>query len=240
MQTLKKFTATFISLLFLAPSFAQEKGDLGLIISTSRYNKLALEYRKPFAEKYHFRLAATYGEIGNPFWYNQGQIIHVSDSIVVARSFYKNGYQTGLRFGVERQLKNSMFSVGTDLSVDYRQSRSTYRSRISYLQDDGSWEEGLPTTVFENFDDPSNSRITRHYLVAGARLSLNMNIPLGKSFLLNLAASGTYGLPIYMGATRIQDPLDDFIGTPPSITEFDTRFSIGLRYIFGSRNKEKG
>lgn len=240
MNILKKVAFTLIGLLFLVPSNAQEKGDLGLLISTSRYNKLALEYRKPFGEKYHFRLAATYGAIGSNFWYNNGEIISVSDSIVVERNFYNNGYQTGLRFGAERQFGNSMFSIATDLSADYRQSRSVYRTGAAYLQEDGTWGPGPNSTLFYHFDDPSNSRITRHYLVAGARFSLNMNVPLGKSFLLNLAASGTFGLPIYMGATRVQDPLGDFIGTPPSIFEFNTHFGIGLRYIFGSRNKEKG
>ncbi|MFT5819948.1 MAG: hypothetical protein ACI8ZM_001173 [Crocinitomix sp.] len=241
MIALKKTAITLMGLLFLVPSIAQEKGDIGLIISSSRYNKSALEYRKPFGEKYHFRIAATYGERGSYYWGTNNQIISVSDSIVLERNLYKNSYQTGLRFGAERQFGNSMFSIATDLSIDYRQSTSVYRTNAKYLQGDGTWgSNSTSPTIYTPFDNPTNSRITRHYLSPGARISLNMNIPLGKAFLLNLSASGTFGLPIYMGATQVQDAEGNFIGTPPAIFNFDTHLGIGLRYIFGSRNKERG
>ena len=239
MIAIKKITITFIGLLFLVPSYAQERGDLGLIFSTSRFGQLAVEYRKPFAEKYHFRMSAFYGESANSFWGGNGQIISASDSVIVERNFFSYGLQTGLRFGAERQLGNSMFSIASDLSLDYRRSHSIYQNREQYLQENGSWSQ-QHVTSFSPFDVPTNSRITRHYLVPGARLSLNMNVPLGKCFLLNLSASGTFGLPIYMGASQVQDPEGDFIGTPPSTIDLNTFAGIGIRYIIGSRNKDRG
>ncbi len=237
MIAIKKITLTFICFLFLVPVNAQEKGDLGILITTSNQSRLGIEYRKPIAEKYKLRIGASYGEYGNQFWGNgRGEIIAITDSSVTERFYYHDGFQAGLRLGAERQFGNSMFSVAADVSVDYRQTNSAFQNNTLYLQENGMWDNGPSTTIFPPFSDPSNSRITRHYLVSGARLSLNMNIPIGKSFLLNLAASGTFDLPVYMGASQVQDPTGDFTGIPPSWINLDTNVGIGIRYIFGSRN----
>jgi hypothetical protein len=237
MVALKKLSFTIFGLLFLLPSVAQEKGDIGFIFSNSWNSKLALEYRKPFKEKFKFKIAATYGEWGNYFSFNNGEIISATDSTVVERDFNRHIHQAGLRFGLERQFGNSLFSVGTDVIVDYRRTRSSYRNRTISLQSNGTWEQGSFTTIFPPFSDPSDSHIVRHYLVTGARLNFNMDIPIGKSFLLNLSTAGIFGLPVYMGATQIQDPTGEFMGTPPSVINLDVNFGIGLRYKIGSRNK---
>ncbi|NOQ70586.1 MAG: hypothetical protein GQ574_01205 [Crocinitomix sp.] len=240
MHPLKKIIITLIGLLFLIPSNAQEKADFGFAISTSQYNKFTLEYRKPFGEKYHFRLAAAYGESNYYLWQQQGEIISVSDSIITKRNYLKNGFRTGLRFGVERQFGNSMFSVGTDLSLNYWQSNSAYQYSSTYLRDDGTWSGNSLFPGFQPSDDPNNSRISRHYVVPGVRLSLNMNIPIGNSFILNLAGSGIFNVPLYMGATQVDDPLGLFNYIPQRWLDFNTNASIGLRYIIGSRNKKRG
>lgn len=237
MIALKKFTITFIGFLFLAPVNAQDKGDLGILITTSHQSRIGIEYRKPIAEKYKLRIGASYGEHGNLFWGNRrGEIITVTDSSITERFFYYDGFQTGLRLGAERQFGNSMFSVAADISVDYKQTSSSFQNNTLYLQENGVWENGPSTTIFPAFSDPSDARITRHFLVPGARLSFNMNIPVGKSFLLNLAAAGTLNLPVYMGASQVHDPTGHFGGTPPSWINLDTNVGIGIRYIFGSRN----
>jgi hypothetical protein len=66
-----------------------------------------------------------------------------------------------------------------------------------------------------------------------------MNIPLGESFILTLSSAATAGLPIYMGATDIQDPNQDFVGSPGSVIDFDSNLEIGLRYNIGSNKRSK-
>lgn len=229
-------------MLFLLPSIAQEKGDIGIIFSTSNSNsaKLAIEYRKPMSEKFNFKIAATYGDGANYFWSNNGRIVSVSDSAVTELNYYEYGSQVGLRFGAERQFGNSMFSIGADLNIDYRRTNSFYYNNTTYLQENGSWDI-TPIGGYSYFgDEPLNSNISRHYLVPGARLNFNMDIPMGKSFLLNLSAIGIFQLPIYMGESQKKDPNDYFIGIPATTFDLNTNLGIGLRYKIGSRNKKRG
>jgi len=221
------------------PSQAQEKGDIGFVISNTTTSQIAIEYRKRINDQFKFKVGATYGEWGNYFSFNNGQIISASDSTITERDFNKHIHQAGLRLGLERQFGNSMFSVGGDISVHYRRTRSAYRNRTIYLGENGTWQNGAYTTSFPPFADPSGSQILQHYLVPGARLNFNMDIPIGKSFLLNLSAAGIFSLPVYMGATQVYDLNGDFLGTPPAIFDVSTNLGIGLRYKFGSRKEAK-
>lgn len=238
MNAIKKLIPTFIGLLFVLPSIAQEKGDLGILISTSETARISLEYRKPIGEKYKFKIGLTQGSTGLNNWGYDGQIVAISDSAVSERNFYKSGSQSGLRIGAERQFGNSMFSIGGDLILGYKNERSTYRYSVKYLQEDGSWNQHSVSSYDPAIEGNLNSSITRHYLVAGARISINMDVPLGGGFLLNLSAASNLGMPIYMGASNVSDPNDFFLGTPPFSIDLTSTFGIGVRYVFGSNPKD--
>lgn len=92
------------------------------------------------------------------------------------------------------------------------------------------------TTIYPEGQDPSQSRVTRHYLTTNLRAGAAMNVPIGKLFLLNLYVGGSFGLPIYMGETNKVGPEEDFKGVPITFDVF-TNAGIGLRYKIGV-NKE--
>lgn len=240
MIALKKMNLWFAGLFLIsANGIAQERFDIGTLISTSDQSRLAFEFRKPMGEQYKLRLGLTYGTQFDYFgsWANT-EIVSASDSMVVERIRDSRFTQGGIRVGAERRFKTSMFSIGADLNVNYRNQRKQNFNRINELDEDGNWTtswfdtDGAGNTILE---DLTRSQITRHFLVPSLRVSFNMDIPLGKSFLLNLFVANSLGAPIYLGATDVNDPVGDFIGTPPSVIDFDTQFGAGLRYQIGKK-----
>lgn len=223
---------------FLSPTFSQEKGDLGFMVTTSDRSKISLEYRKPVLPKLHLTIGATYGS--DYYYYSRSStdIIEITDSTFVQRAYQGGTTQAGIRIGVERQMKESIFSFGVDLNLNYRRRINTnYNTTYYYDDQNGIYDEGAG--YFPAFDDGSYSSITRHYLVPGLRGTFNMNIPLGESFILTLSSAVTFSTPVYMGATSIIDPDQQFIGTSNFIFDMSTNLGIGLRYNIGSIRKNK-
>jgi hypothetical protein len=237
MIALKKLKLVLVAFLFInVNGMAQDsRVDIGALISSSNQARLGIEFRKPLGEHYKFKLGATYGSSYNYFGaLANGEIISVNDSLIVERISESSYNQGGIRIGAERRFKTSMFSVGADLNINYRQRLRINYNRNTYLGEDGIWSsQSFPTSNFSPFEDPAASRITEHFIVPSFRVSFNMDVPLGKSFLLNLYAAGSFGAPIYMGNTGLIDPESEFIGSPPSIIDFDTQAGIGLRYLIG-------
>jgi len=237
MISLKKSSLALIVTLLASSTFAQEKGDLGFMISSSDRSRIALEYRKPMKEQYHFRLGATYGSNFYNFPYTSTAIIKVNDSTLTQRYAQGQNLEAGLRIGLERRMSSTMFSFGLDLNINYRQQQRSLDDVIYYHDTEN--ENYDETTAFNSLSyfDASYAQITRHFIVPSLRGTFNMNVPLGPSFILTLSAAVDAGAPIYMGATNITDPDQNFIGSPSSIFDMTTNFGIGLRYNLGSLKK---
>ena len=178
-----------------------------------------------------YGLSAT--QIGN-YNFESGEILFANDSTVLERRLgdYQSTFE--FRFGAERRLKESIFSLYADVNVGYRHQKLYYHSTTFQLEE-GVWVQPV-TAQFGNGADPSQSKVTRHYLTTNLRLGATMNVPMGKYFLLNLYAGGSFGLPIYMGESNKIGPEEDFKGVALTFESY-TNIGIGLRYKIGV-NKE--
>ncbi len=212
---------------------AQSERDLGIIFSKLDGNGITFEYRQPITDKYRLRVGLTYNNNLMNSIYDQS-IVKVSDSLITQRVEVFNQNDVGIRFGFLNQLQQSVFSMGVDLNVAYRNTRQGYYFQYTELNSNGRWEID-PTTAFPPFENPGGSYVTRHFLVPTLRSVINADVPLGTSALIHFEMAYGVNLPIYMGASNVQLQPNEIVGAYS--TSFNSSFSVGLglRYKLGSR-----
>ena len=228
MKKNKMYVVLLICSILCIKGYSQEKSDIGLTITNDKSSALMLEFRKPFAEKYHFIISASRGgDIHNG---NYGDILEVNDTMVIERRYNSINSSSFLRIGVERQIKTSMFYYGIDYVLGYQKKE---RSNGNYGRTliDGNWHHWYAG---------SSTRAKDHYLVQGLQLHVSMDVPLGckERFLLNLQYAGSFYHLKYIKRTDINDPLNEFEMNTLSgwwKAYFDGRFSIGLKYKLGKK-----
>ena len=234
-------------------AYGQHKGDIGIITSTYNNAKFALEYRAAQKGQYNLRIGVAMGQDNGSGWgYSPQNIISASDSLIIYN--YRGNWSSHqtLRLGLERQFKSSIFSAFADLTVGY-QSKMFYKQNSPYVLTDKGWNLGsfsesdtvgdinlFPGQDFGYYHPIvagySNYQSYRqHFLVAGLRVGINMDLPIKKAFIFHTGVACNINTPIYMGTTRIHDLSGNLaIYTPPSIINLNTSAEIGLRYAIGS------
>ncbi|MFT5819946.1 MAG: hypothetical protein ACI8ZM_001171 [Crocinitomix sp.] len=217
-------------------SYAQSLGDLGIVIAADEEFRIGIEYRKPINEKLRYKIGVTQGGSGDVLSPNY-ELYEMADSTFSTRHFSNQTTSTNLRLGFERNLGISIFSIGFDLNLGYQNIQSDRVNRNWALNNMGVWEETSYTAFFQGNEELLSAQITRHYFTPTARLSLNMDAPLGKGFILNFSISGNLGVPIYMGATNVIDPLTEYVGVPESVINWSNYLGVGLRYAINSEKK---
>jgi len=247
---MRGFTLTVI--LFAKLTYGQDKGDVGILVSSDQTMRIALEYRTAQNKQFRWRAAFASGEVfqTDPLFYSRRDIISASDSLIVYQ--YKGNRSTHqtLRLGLERQFKTSIFSAFADLTLGYQGTTRTRRNSPFVLTEFG-WMSGLYTESEDEEDLYNVSPIgavtprvlgysnyqsfRQHFLVAGLRLGINMDLPIKKAFILHTGVACNINTPIYMGTSKIYDfPGNLVLLTPPSIINISTSAEIGLRYTIGS------
>jgi len=255
MKNVLKLIATLSILISVTPSFSQDKGDLGFIISTYNIEKIALEYRT--AEKGQYRIRAGYSYGVRAFWNDRNNprtIITASDSMIVYR--YSTQYQLNhsVRFGLQRQFGESIFSAVADLTLGYK-IKTLYSYDSPLVLTESGWYQGYfypegeePSNVQNNgslnlarsVPGENNLYHTReHFLLPGIRLGVNMDLPIKKAFVLHTGVYSSFAMPIYMGRSDFIDDTQTHFGTPPSVFQLDFNAEIGLRYNIGSFKNRK-
>lgn len=232
---LNKLVILSLALFALQTSRAQDQLDLGLKVEKGQENQLILELRKPVAYKtrlnFGLTMATDHSLGGNIF-------LGANDTILSERHYYWNKSGTDLRIGVERQLRWPIFSVSGDVMLGYRlQSYSRFSSHTglngnSYL-----------LTELENFGySPDYAAMDQHRFQPGLRAAFNMDLPINKKLTLTTNISHTLSTAFVLATNIIQDPLGEYalLSGPQQFNsyslDFETRFTIGLRYKLG---KEK-
>ena len=219
-------------------SYCQRSSDLGIMLSTNDLNRLILEYRKPFSEEHRFKIGASYGESSNQDPWER--IIAVNDSLFTERVTTNSIKAVNLRFGVERQIKASMFSFGADLLIGYRSTTRSRKNSYMLLGNAGSWRNPHPYLNPEGFD-PKESQIRRHFIIPGLQWHLSMELPLGskEQLFLNIVYAAQLGMERHLKDTDILDPLNEYedLESAPTLTLFNahSRFGIGLKYKLGNK-----
>jgi hypothetical protein len=238
MLQFNKFVLVILLLGANCLSFAQGNGDLGILLSSDEEFRFGLEYRKPINDQLRYKLGVIQGSSGNILSPNY-ELYELTDSTFSTRHFSNQVTTTNLRIGLERNLGYSIFSLGFDLNLGYQNIQSSRSNRNWEIDENGEWKENNLATFFGENIDELTSQITRHYFTPTARMSLNMDAPLGKGFILNFSMSSNFGVPIYMGATNVIDPLTEYIGIPASTINWSIYLGAGLRYVINSEKKEK-
>ncbi len=207
--------------------------DFGITLDSDSRDKVGLQLRKTLNEKYKLRISTTVGS-DNAYLFNNRKIIASTDSSVTFEDFTRIDDYANLYIGAERQLGNSLFSVGGDLKVGYEKNRINYYTLTTTKNSEGDYQS-TASTLFADFTNPAGSNIIRHYLVTGLRLSLNLNAPISDSWIFHSALNTQASVPIYMGATQRFGNQDRFIGNPPSVFNLNVSATVGIRYLFGMK-----
>lgn len=213
---------------------AQDLNDFGMIFTKRDGNGMTFEFRKVANEKYRFVYGLTYNQNEDYYGIRNNSFVYANDSTIVQRVDVSNNREVGLRFGLQNQLGSSVFSMGADLNVAYRNHRTGTFNQTTSLNEDGNWEMNS-YTVFPPFENPGGSYVTRHYIVPSLRFVINADVPLGESILVHFEIGQDIGLPVYMGASNVRVQPGTIIGTPPSIFDSYTSIGVGIRYKIGSR-----
>jgi len=227
-----------VLIIFGTHSFSQRKHDLGVLFSASNQSKIALEYRLSLGEKYRFKVGTQYGSTPyRPDSFNQ-IIISASDNAVVTQSFQFIEEYFGVKVGLERQLRESPFSILTDLNLTYVNQYQTYRNKKLILVNDVWVEE---PKILGNGWPKNFSRLKNNFLNPSLRLGFNADFKISNHFLINTAIVGNLRSQIFLKESYRVDHLNVFPETNPSgkISLFKLTTSIGLRYQFSGRKKNK-
>ncbi len=220
-----------VSILFSTFLFSQRSSDLTLHISTFEDTKLALEYRIPIKDKWGINFALTYGSKYNRYT----SIFDASDTLFTERHTSYSTSSGTYRIGTDKRIKESMFSVGFDFLLGYRQ-QNINKSNTEYTKDSLDNWGGM---IYYNFgaNDPTHAQITKHYIVPGLQVNAKMDIPIKYNFELALAIGYNVNTPILIKETNIIDPYNELAQPKFQVVNANAYASIGLRYKFMKKGK---
>jgi hypothetical protein len=236
MKSLNLIMVMLAGMLATTNLHSQLKSDIGIRISTSRLEKIQLEFRKPMNEKYSLRFALATGEYYSlPF--SSHKTISNSDTVQVYRN--ANSFITrsaNLRAGIQRNLKWNVLSIYSDLSVGYYHQSSN--SAMTYLvnREDGfdySTGQVNPHISQEYFSTQyHNSYWSADYISTGLSIGASLDVPFYKLILgVNVQANGTMGVPVHHRS--VFDPTNDFGDIDVVKVFWHPSAGIALRYMLG-------
>jgi hypothetical protein len=220
-----------LALSFSFFSFGQRTSDIGIGLSTDQQQRFIFEYRKPIKEKWRLTLGAVYGHYN---YRSGGRIVAFSDSLAELQSSSSTVHKGSLRIGVDRQFGNSIFSIGTDLLLNYK-SRYNYYHSLEYTQDTSGIS--LPY-IYGGYSPEGGFTAYRiHYLGAGLQITGKMDLPINDKFSLNLFVGPAISLNSSFKIDNIMDPNNEleYLNDMPRISTLDLDLvaGIGLKYAVG-------
>ena len=232
---MKNSVIAFMIILLPTTLNAQSQSDIGLVFSQDDAMTIGFEWRFPQKNKWRWTTGILAGNTYSPYSFTYDDIIAVTDTSIVERNYRQSSEHYTLRFGGEYQIKSTMFSIGADANMSYESEYNYHFNSITYYNVD----DPMVSHFHSDHEAIDYAHIRRHFINPSFRLSFIMNVLLGDHFTLSLSAAARIGTQIYMGASQVNDPLYEFIGTPPSIVNMTTGANIGIRYNLGSIKKKK-
>lgn len=235
---MKNVFIIFSSLLFCFSTHAQRSSDLGIIISSNSESRFTLEYRKPIGEKYNLKFGSTFGNLHSSI-FNPWNIEQSTDSIILFGRKNSSENFLNFKFGVERTIKSSPFSVGLDLLLGYKNAKHYKSVRHYELGPMGKWDythfgEKDAGTLIKT--DSSFGKIIFHYFIPALQLNLGLDLPLAKRFIVNLSYQYAAGVLLNTGETRENNSSTEFDYLKKTKLTFNSRFNVGLRYKFNVKD----
>ncbi|MFT5820811.1 MAG: hypothetical protein ACI8ZM_002059 [Crocinitomix sp.] len=250
-----------IILFFLSNlSYAQFANDIGISLSQSLRNgifmgadhnppqtgeKLIIDYRHALNDKLYLVGGVSFGM-------SKGHYHRMYEWNDVYQLNRNHGYQNkdfNLRIGIDRNIKESIFSIGGNIVLGYRSRKSyAYHDYLYYDEvRDGwivyGWKDPQEREV--DFNDELSSdllRVSSQKIRIGAQTRLSAKVPLGNRIYLN-GYVGAYGGMLINTSTDIHsDPLNEAsgpLGHPYGLStlEFQVQYGVGLSYRLGGNSK---
>ena len=188
-------------------SYGQRNTDIGLSLSSDKEQRFIFEYRKPIQEKWRLTLGAAYG---NHTYRYSNVLASFTDTSITLEDYNSHVNKGSLRVGADRQIGNSIFSIGGDILLYYKSTYNTYRNGLAF---------------------------NIHYLGAGFQITGKMDVPINEKFHLNLFAGPALSVSSSFRIDNIVDPDSQigFLADQPRITSLDFNLvaGIGLKYALG-------
>ena len=235
MNLFKSISTSAFVCLFIFNINAQNNPDIGISLSTFNRNRINLDYRIPIKEKSKLVIGLAYGNYYSNIFYS-GQIIAASDSLVTERHSLNSSNYFSVKTGFNRQINSSIFSVGVDCFFGYRNSRSSKSNSYTVLDSNGTW--GAESNYF--FDpftqDSTLATVSRHYFEPRIQAGFNMDVPIGSSFLLHVGFAANVWTSFFVKSENKVDPYNEFNDPSSYYVGSSTQLSVGLRYVFGSKD----
>lgn len=238
-----KITSFLFALLLTHGLLGQSNPDLGIVLSLNDESRYGLEYRLPKDEQFTYKLGVTHGTFISS-WVSQG-IVAASDSLVVQKTIYRSNNQWEIRIGGERKIKESLFSLGADLNLGYLRHEKRQFNTPTVIDENGNWVRGyfvesaaqIPSNNPNHnlvIGDSDYANIKQHFFLPSLRVTFNLNVPISDALVVSFSIATRFGVPVYMGATEVENHNRIAIGSPPTTFDIGTTAIVGLRYIIGS------
>lgn len=225
----KLFIVLFLSCSITA--FSQRPSDLTFHLSTYDEQKITLEYRIPIKDKWNLNFGLSYGSSYN----NYTSFYDANDSISIDRHTNYTTSISNFRIGTDKRIKESMFSVGFDFLIGYRNQEIHKNNTELTLDSTGNWSGFL--NYHYGMDDPTHAQITKHYVVPGLQLNLKMDVPIKNNFEFALSVGYNVNTPLLVKETNIIDPFNELSHPNFHVINALPYASIGLRYKFIKKTK---
>lgn len=224
---ISSFAICFLSLNYGQDSTTIRTADLGIRFSTEEYNRVQVEFRKPFGNFYRWRLGASYGfNYYNPV----PMVLNASDSLVTMRKKEVYGTHYDLRFGFERTVAYPWLSFHADLIFAY--SIVTNSNWNYYYKPDSTstWAAYSLNPYTQLTEEKSTA--TNGVIGGGAVLGISFNLPVTKNFILNFTGNYAGIMRTSVSQKETNDIYNEFEPSSASIFEIFPSAGLGLRFVF--------
>lgn len=219
-----KLKHLIITVIFVASTnYTFSQSDISILTSTNDRNRFTVEWRKPIFEKMNFKVGLTSG--GSVYgFFQSAQFTDVSNDTLRETYFSRSQNQFGIKLGVERQIKSSVFYYGLDVITGYQ---TKYRNYYRIAKD---VTQVYPSSAYYyGVQDAEGNRIDK-FITVDALASLGMNLKVSKRFLFNVSVGLGISSDTYLKESKRSDPLAYYNSAPRDVFSFDLSGTIGLRY----------
>ena len=210
-------------------SMGQRTMDIGVVMSKIG-SPSSVEFRKSFNEKFKYRIALDRIYWKQSPFLSKGKIIKTTDTSYTKQTTFSKSHELILRGGIERRLRESMFSIGADVLFGHRNSIRSESTRTTFLN---TFNSASSDQLIHDFQKAEfNKPIWRksQFVTTGLRLNAAMDIPIKTRFFLNLQCAYNLKLNVRYKYTTSYGTSSNanynyFLGK--------VNLALGLRYRFG-------
>lgn len=221
-----KNVSLLIMSLMMGSVYSQDQ-DLGLLIGVNKEEQFQLEFRSSIIEKWSYNMNISYGFDDHLNYENR--IIFGSNNTVLDRRFSNKNYFFNLKGGIERQLRSSYFSLRGELGVQYRKEELSYLDYEIKEDDNGEWNDvAVVSSISDNIDNEIKCDYVNPFLMVTGQL----NVPLGKSLILNVWLGSQLKLNTVINNNISGKEHVEFFIPNKAYFDLNQSLGLGLRYVF--------